>query len=88
MWNGISIVPLHISYNSQHFKPIEYINGVVKFAPTLETNDPKVIINLDKFLSVPKAMVWQPPTQILDPNLHFNWNENFDSTLMNNLKNN
>ncbi len=49
--------PLDISYNCQHFEPFEYVNGVVKFAPTLETNDPKVIINLDKFPSIPKSMV-------------------------------
>ncbi len=79
-------VPLHMSYNSQHFEPIKYVNVVVKFAPISETNDPKVIINLDKFPSIPKSMVQQPPTQILDPNLHFTWNENFDSTLNDKIK--
>jgi hypothetical protein len=26
-------IPLHIAYNFQHFKPIEYVNGLFLFSP-------------------------------------------------------
>ncbi len=42
-------IPLHITYNSQHFESIDYDNGVPRFSHALEPNDPKMTINLDEF---------------------------------------
>jgi hypothetical protein len=39
---------LHIRYNFQHFEPIEYDNGELRFFHDFEPNDPKVTINLDE----------------------------------------
>jgi hypothetical protein len=50
-------IPLHVIYNSQHFEPIEYVNGVHNVLHVFETNNPKMIINLDKFLSCSKSMI-------------------------------
>jgi hypothetical protein len=55
-------VPLHITYEFQHFEPIEYANSVARFILTFETNDPKVIINLNEFSFLSKPMVWQVAT--------------------------
>jgi hypothetical protein len=40
---NFQLILLHIAYISQHFEPIKYDNGV------LETNYPKMTINLDEF---------------------------------------
>jgi hypothetical protein len=42
-------IPLHITYNFQHFELIDYDNGVSRFFCAFEPNDPKMTTNLDKF---------------------------------------
>jgi len=49
-------IPLHITYNFQHFEPIEHVNNVSKILHVLKTNNPNMIFNLDKFLSCSKSM--------------------------------
>jgi len=49
---------------------IEYVNVVAWYLPTFETNDPKVITNLDEFPSILKSMVQCHLVQVLDSNLH------------------
>jgi hypothetical protein len=49
-------IPLHITYNFQHFEPIEYVNSVSKILHVFKTNNPNMIFNLDKFLSCSKSM--------------------------------
>jgi hypothetical protein len=44
-------IPLHIAYNSQHFEQIQYVNGLSKYLPIFQINDPKVTIDLDDFSS-------------------------------------
>jgi hypothetical protein len=44
-------IPLHIMYISQHFEPIQYVNGLFRSLPTFQINDPKVTIDLDDFSS-------------------------------------
>ncbi len=61
---------------------------MARFIFTFETNDPKVIINLNEFSFLSKPMVWQPRIQISNSKLCFYWNENFVFTLMNMLKDN
>ncbi len=43
-------IPLHITYNSQHFELIQYFNGLSRSLLTFEINDPKITIDLDDFL--------------------------------------
>jgi hypothetical protein len=50
-------IPLHIKYSFQHFKPIQYVNGLFEFWPTFQVNDPKVTIDLDDFSSLSETMV-------------------------------
>ncbi len=68
-------IPIHIAYNFKHFEPIEYDNGAHKFFHAFEPNDPKVTINLDEFPLFLESTMQQFPLQILQPNLHFYWNE-------------
>jgi hypothetical protein len=42
-------IPLHIVYNSQHFEPIQYVNGLSRSLPTFQVNHSKVIIDLNDF---------------------------------------
>jgi hypothetical protein len=43
-------IPLHITYNSQHFELIQYVNSrLFKSLPTFQINDFKVIIDLNDF---------------------------------------
>jgi hypothetical protein len=42
-------IPLHIVYNFQHSKPIEYFNDLFRSLPTFQRNDCKVHIDLDDF---------------------------------------
>ncbi len=42
-------IPSHIMQNSQHFEPIQFVNGIFKFLPTFQINDSKVTIDLDDF---------------------------------------
>jgi len=30
-------IPLHIAYNSQHFEPIQYVNGLSRSLPTFSS---------------------------------------------------
>jgi hypothetical protein len=57
MWNGFLVYPLHITYNSQHFEPIEYVNCLSQSSPTFQANDPKVHIDLDDFPSFSKLVM-------------------------------
>jgi hypothetical protein len=50
-------IPLHIVYNFQHFEPIQHFNGLSKYLPTFEVNEPKVTIDLDDFPSLSNLMV-------------------------------
>jgi hypothetical protein len=50
-------IPLHITYSSQHFEPIQYVNGLFKSLPTFPVNDPKVTIHLDDFLFISKSVM-------------------------------
>jgi hypothetical protein len=49
-------IPLHITYNSQHFEPIQYVNGLFWSLPI----DSKVTINLDGFSFISESVVQQP----------------------------
>ncbi len=42
---------IHITYNFQHFEPIQYGNGLSRCLLTFQVNDPKVTINLNDFPS-------------------------------------
>ncbi len=57
-WCGMDFqsIPLHITYSFQNFKPIQYGNGLSKFWPTFQVNDPKVTIDLDDFSSLSESM--------------------------------
>jgi hypothetical protein len=50
-------IPLHIAYRYQHFEPIQYVNGLSNFLPTLQVNDSKITIDLDDFPSLSKSMM-------------------------------
>jgi hypothetical protein len=50
-------IPLRITYNSEHFESIEYINGLFSFLCTLQMNDPKINIDLDDFSSLLKLVM-------------------------------
>jgi hypothetical protein len=56
-------IPLCIMYNSQHFEPIQYVNGLFKSSLTFQVNNSRVTINLDDFPSFSKSVVQQPPIQ-------------------------
>ncbi len=56
-------IPLHIAYNFQHFKPIEYVNGLFLFSPIFQGNDPKVHLDLDDFPSFSKLVIQKPQIQ-------------------------
>jgi len=45
-------IPLYISYTFQHFEPIQYVNGVFRYLPIFQINDPKVTIDLNDFPSL------------------------------------
>ncbi len=57
-------IPLHITYNSQHFELIQKFNGLSRSLLTFQINDPKITIDLDDFLSLLKSMVQQPLMQL------------------------
>jgi len=48
---------LRIGYNSQHFEPIEYDNGELRFFHDFEPNDLKVTVNLDEFPLISDSIV-------------------------------
>jgi len=56
-WKDFQYIPLHVTYTFQHFEPIEYVNGVFNFLHVFKTNNPKMILNLDEFLSCSKSMI-------------------------------
>jgi len=58
-------IPLHITYNSQHFEPIEYVNGLFQSSPIFQANDPKVHIDLDDCPSFLELMMQEPQIQFL-----------------------
>jgi hypothetical protein len=49
---GMDFQSLHIVYNSQHFEPIQYVDGLSRSLPTFQVNDSKVTIDLDDFPSL------------------------------------
>jgi hypothetical protein len=53
-------IPLHIACNSQHFEPLQYVNGLSRFLPTFQVNNSKVTINLNDFPSLLELVVQQP----------------------------
>ncbi len=85
---AFQFIPLHITYNSQHFELIQYFNGLSRSLPTFQSNDPKITIDLDDFLSLLKSVLQQPLIQLSQLATCFYWNEKFDYTLMEILKDN
>jgi hypothetical protein len=79
-------VPLHIAYSSQHFEPIQYVNGLSRSLLTFQVNDFKVTINLDDFPFLSESKMQQPPIQLSQLITCFYWNEKFDYALMDILK--
>ncbi len=77
-----------VTYSSQHFRPIQYVNGLFKSLLTLQVNNSKINIDLNDFSSFSESMVQQPPIQLSQLITFFYWNENFDYTLMDILENN
>jgi hypothetical protein len=53
-------IPLNIAYNSQHFEPLEYVNGLSWSSPIFQANDPKVHIDLDDFPFISKLVRQKP----------------------------
>jgi hypothetical protein len=90
IWNNVSkhimfrcgmefeSIPLHISYRSQHFEPIQYVNGLFKSLFTFQIIDPKVMIDLDDFPSPLELVVQQPLIQLSQLATSFYWNENLN----------
>ncbi len=58
-------IPLHITYNSQHFEPIQYVNNLPRPLPIFQLNDSKVTIDLNDFPSLLESTVQQPCIQLL-----------------------
>jgi hypothetical protein len=81
-------IPLHITYNFQHFEPIQYVNGLSKYLPTFQVNGFKVTVDLNDFPSLSELVMQQLPIQLSQLTTHFYWNEKFDYALMDILKNN
>jgi len=79
-------IPSHIAYNSQHFEPVQYVNGLSRSSLTFQVNNSKISIDLSDFSSFLHSMMQQPPIQLLQLTTHFYWNENFDYKLMDILK--
>jgi hypothetical protein len=42
-------IPLHITYNFQHFEPIQHVNGIYRSSPIFQVHNSKVNINLNDF---------------------------------------
>jgi hypothetical protein len=81
-------ISLHMTYNFQHFEPIEYINGLFWSLLIFQANDRKVHIDLNDFPSFSELMMQKLQIQFSQLTTHLYWNEKFDFTLMENLKNN
>ncbi len=67
-------IPLHITYSSQHFEPIQYVNGISRFT-YFQVHKSKVNIDLDDFPSLSELMMQQPLIQLLQQTTYFYWNE-------------
>jgi hypothetical protein len=80
-------IPLHIVYSFQHFEPIKYVNDLFRYLLTFETDHLKVRIDLDVFPSLLKLVMRKPSIQFSQPTTSFYYNENFDFTLMDILRN-
>jgi hypothetical protein len=85
-WCCMDFQSIHITYNFQHFEPIQYGNGLSRSLPTFQVNDPKVTINLNDFSSFSKLVVQQPFIQLSQLVVHFYWNEKNNFALMDILK--
>jgi hypothetical protein len=59
MWINFQSIPLYIVYNFQHFESIEYVNGILRSFHAFWMNDPKLIKDLDEFMSFLESMMWQ-----------------------------
>jgi hypothetical protein len=81
-------ISLHITYNSQHFEPIEYVNGLFWSSLIFQVNDSKVHINLNDFPTFSELMMQNRQIQFSQLTTHLYCNENFDFALMDILKNN
>jgi hypothetical protein len=57
-------------YSSQHFEPIQYVNGLHRSLPTFQVNDSKINIDLGDFPSLSKSMM-QLPISIITTNNTF-----------------
>jgi hypothetical protein len=64
-------IPLHIMYSSQHFEPIQYVDGLYRSLPIFQVNDSKINIDLDDFPSLSKSMMQQPLISIITTNNTF-----------------
>jgi hypothetical protein len=42
-------IPLHITYNSQHFEPIQYVNSLSRSLLIFQVNNSNVTIDLNDF---------------------------------------
>jgi hypothetical protein len=49
-------IPLQITYSSQHFEPIQHVNGLSRSLPTFQVHDSKVTIDLNDFPSISELM--------------------------------
>jgi len=58
-WCGMDFqsIPLHITYSSQHFEPIQYGNGLSRPLLSFHIIDSKATIDLDDFPNFLDSMV-------------------------------
>ncbi len=63
-------IPLHITYSSQHFESIQYVNGLSRFLPTFQINNPKVTIDLNDFPSFLESNYYKFHTKIFTSLMH------------------
>jgi hypothetical protein len=75
---------LYIVYNFQHFEEKRICYGLSRSSPIFQMNDPKVHIGLDDF---PSLIMQKLQIQFSQLTTCFYWNENFDSTIIDILKN-
>jgi hypothetical protein len=70
----------HITYNNQHFEPIEYACDVRNTQFQFETQNSKSFVNLDNHLMLSKPM--KQEMQTLAQKKRFNWNDDLDCVLI------
>jgi hypothetical protein len=68
---GFQSIPLCITYNFEHFEPIQYVNDLFRSLPTFQVNNSKITIDLDDFQSFSEIVVQQPPIQLSQLTTHF-----------------